>query len=216
MLVSYLCTFCSLSLYFTTEPDTASRVSSTGQGSTKASPRGVSPSSSSISLDSGSTHSIVSSDVSLPSVAGTPPPVPTRAKAPPPPPVEHAEPSPPPQPAPSKKGPAPQPQPQPPPPAPAPANPEPTEAEWPSAPPPVSFTPPGSPTKSEAVPMTTGAELIELVRKNTGLSYELSRVAVAVVVGHLQSTIPQAASDLEQVLLSLVESKVSSLMSKKS
>lgn len=55
--------------------------------------------------------------------------------------------------------------------------------------------------------MTTGAELIELVRKNTGLSYELSRVAVAVVVGHLQSTIPQAASDLEQVLLSLVESK---------
>ncbi|KAG5275091.1 hypothetical protein AALO_G00143460 [Alosa alosa] len=188
-----------------TEPDTISRVSSTGQGSTKASPRGVSPSSSSISLDSGSTHSVVSSDVSLPSVAGTPPPVPTRAKVPPPP-VEQPQPSLSPQPAPSKKGPAPQPQP-PPPPAPVSTNQEPAEAEWPLAPPPVSLTPPGSPTKSEPVPMTTGAELIELVRKNTGLSYELSRVAVGVVVGHLQSTIPQAASTLEQILISLVESK---------
>ncbi|XP_048109928.1 NCK-interacting protein with SH3 domain-like isoform X2 [Alosa alosa] len=177
----------------------------TGQGSTKASPRGVSPSSSSISLDSGSTHSVVSSDVSLPSVAGTPPPVPTRAKVPPPP-VEQPQPSLSPQPAPSKKGPAPQPQP-PPPPAPVSTNQEPAEAEWPLAPPPVSLTPPGSPTKSEPVPMTTGAELIELVRKNTGLSYELSRVAVGVVVGHLQSTIPQAASTLEQILISLVESK---------
>lgn len=58
--------------------------------------------------------------------------------------------------------------------------------------------------------MTTGVELLELVRKNTGLSYELSRVAVGVVVGHLQTTIPQAAPALEQILLSLFESKVSS------
>lgn len=58
--------------------------------------------------------------------------------------------------------------------------------------------------------MTIGAELIELVRKNTGLSYELSRVAVGVVVGHMQSALPRATADLEQVLLSLVESKVSS------
>lgn len=56
--------------------------------------------------------------------------------------------------------------------------------------------------------MTIGAELIELVRKNTGLSYELSRVAVGVVVGHLETALPQASSALEQVLLSLVESKV--------
>lgn len=56
--------------------------------------------------------------------------------------------------------------------------------------------------------MTIGAELIELVRKNTGLSYGLSRVAVGVVVGHLQTALPQASSALEQVLLSLVESKV--------
>lgn len=55
--------------------------------------------------------------------------------------------------------------------------------------------------------MTIGAELIELVRKNTDLSYELSRVAVGVVVGHLQTALPQASSALEQVLLSLVESK---------
>lgn len=69
-------------------------------------------------------------------------------------------------------------------------------------------SPPGSPTTPEPVPMTIGAEMIELVRKNTGLSYELSRVAVGVVVGHLQTALPQASSALEQVLLSLVESKV--------
>uniref|UniRef100_A0A667YKF7 NCK interacting protein with SH3 domain n=1 Tax=Myripristis murdjan TaxID=586833 RepID=A0A667YKF7_9TELE len=81
------------------------------------------------------------------------------------------------------------------------------DSEWPVAPPSVAESPPGSPTTSEPVPMTTGAELIELVRKNTGLSYELSRVAVGVVVGHLQTALPQASSALEQVLLSLVESK---------
>lgn len=48
------------------------------------------------------------------------------------------------------------------------------------------------------------------MRKNTNLSYDLSRVAVGVVVGHLQSALPRAAAELEQVLLSLVESKVSS------
>lgn len=86
-----------------------------------------------------------------------------------------------------------------------------SEAEWPSAPPPVSLSPTSidSPTYLSLVPMTTGAELIELVRKNTGLSYELSRIAVGVVVGHLQATIPGAVAELEQVLLSLVESKVS-------
>lgn len=80
------------------------------------------------------------------------------------------------------------------------------ESEWPVAPPSVAESPPGSPTTP--VPMTIGAELIELVRKNTSLSYELSRVAVGVVVGHLQTALPQASSALEQVLLSLVESKV--------
>lgn len=86
-----------------------------------------------------------------------------------------------------------------------------SEAEWPSAPPPVALNPTAidSPTYLSLVPMTTGAELIELVRKNTGLSYELSRIAVGVVVGHLQATIPGAVAELEQVLLSLVESKVS-------
>uniref|UniRef100_A0A8C4EN96 NCK interacting protein with SH3 domain n=1 Tax=Dicentrarchus labrax TaxID=13489 RepID=A0A8C4EN96_DICLA len=81
------------------------------------------------------------------------------------------------------------------------------ESEWPVAPPSVAESTPGSPSTSEPVPMTIGAELIELVRKNTGLSYELSRVAVGVVVGHLQTALPQASSALEQVLLSLVESK---------
>lgn len=85
------------------------------------------------------------------------------------------------------------------------------EAEWPLAPPPVSLSPTATdgPTCLPLVPMTTGAELIELVRKNTGLSFEMSRIAVGVVLGHLQVTIPGAAAELEQVLLSLVESKVS-------
>uniref|UniRef100_A0A4W4HEY9 SH3 domain-containing protein n=1 Tax=Electrophorus electricus TaxID=8005 RepID=A0A4W4HEY9_ELEEL len=106
---------------------------------------------------------------------------------------------------PSRKGPAPQPQPQPI--TPQPATEDQSEAEWPSAPPPISISSNSSPTRSASVPTTTGAELIELVRKNTGLSYDMSRVAVGVVVGHLQATIPKAAADLEQVLLSLVESK---------
>ncbi|XP_067907420.1 NCK-interacting protein with SH3 domain-like isoform X2 [Heterodontus francisci] len=58
-----------------------------------------------------------------------------------------------------------------------------------------------------SVPKTIGAELIELVRKNTNLSYELSRVAIGVMVGHIQSSIPAVADVMEQILLSLVESK---------
>ncbi|XP_062842233.1 NCK-interacting protein with SH3 domain-like [Trichomycterus rosablanca] len=81
-----------------------------------------------------------------------------------------------------------------------------SEVEWPSAPPPVSLSPTASDGPS-AVSKTTGAELIELVRRNTNLSYEMSRVAVGVVVGHLQASVPGVAAELEQVLLSLVESK---------
>lgn len=112
------------------------------------------------------------------------------------------------QPAPTKKSPAPQP-PQPAP-SPQPKVKEQQDNDWPVAPPSIAGSPPGSPTTSKPIPITIGAELIELVRKNTGLSYELSRVAVGVVVGHLQTTLPQASSALEQVLLSLVESKDSS------
>lgn len=111
------------------------------------------------------------------------------------------------QPAPTKKSPAPQP-PQPAP-SPQPKVKEQQDNDWPVAPPSIAGSPPGSPTTSKPIPITIGAELIELVRKNTGLSYELSRVAVGVVVGHLQTTLPQASSALEQVLLSLVESKAS-------
>uniref|UniRef100_A0A674BSG6 NCK interacting protein with SH3 domain n=1 Tax=Salmo trutta TaxID=8032 RepID=A0A674BSG6_SALTR len=127
-----------------------------------------------------------------------------RVKPPPPPPDDLPPSDPSPQPAPSKKGPAPQPQPTPPP---QPSTEDQSETDWPLAPPSVAESPPGSPTHSEPVPGTTGAELIELVRRNTGLSYDLSRVAVGVVVGHLQTTLPQASSALEKVLLSLVESK---------
>uniref|UniRef100_A0A671YMT7 NCK interacting protein with SH3 domain n=1 Tax=Sparus aurata TaxID=8175 RepID=A0A671YMT7_SPAAU len=174
-------------------PDVPSRVSSL--------PPSPAPSLtiSTTSIESGSSHSPVSSDVSLPSVSSTPPPpVPSRVK-PTAPPLDGPPSDSPPQPAPGKKSPAPQP-PQPTPPS-QPVVEELPESEWPVAPPSVAESPPGSPTTP--VPMTIGAELIELVRKNTSLSYELSRVAVGVVVGHLQTALPQASSALEQVLLSL-------------
>nr|XP_046239678.1 NCK-interacting protein with SH3 domain-like isoform X2 [Scatophagus argus] len=181
------------------EPEVPSRVSSLAPSPAP------SLSISTTSLESGSSHSLVSSDVSLPSVSSTPPPpVPSRVK-PPAPPVDGLLSDSPPQPAPAKKSPAPQP-PQPTPPL-QPTVEDQAESEWPVAPPSVAESPPGSPTTSEPVSMTIGAELIELVRKNTGLSYELSRVAVGVVVGHLQTALPQASPALEQVLLSLVESK---------
>ncbi|KAJ6668338.1 hypothetical protein lerEdw1_015715 [Lerista edwardsae] len=58
-----------------------------------------------------------------------------------------------------------------------------------------------------SVPKTIGAELIELVRRNTNLSYELSRVAIGVVIGHIESSVPATGSIMEQILISLVESK---------
>ncbi|XP_007533640.2 NCK-interacting protein with SH3 domain [Erinaceus europaeus] len=58
-----------------------------------------------------------------------------------------------------------------------------------------------------AVPKTIGAELMELVRRNTGLSHELCRVAIGVVVGHIQASVPASSPVMEQVLLSLVEGK---------
>ncbi|KPP57271.1 hypothetical protein Z043_125027, partial [Scleropages formosus] len=88
------------------------------------------------------------------------------------------------------------------PPASSPSNPE--EQSEPKC----ALAPPPESAHAISVPLTTGAELIELVRRNTNLSYELSRVAVGVVVGHLQTAVPQAANALEQVLLSLVGSKV--------
>ncbi|XP_026506178.1 NCK-interacting protein with SH3 domain isoform X2 [Terrapene carolina triunguis] len=66
---------------------------------------------------------------------------------------------------------------------------------------------PESSSQAVSVPKTIGAELIELVRRNTHLSYELSRVAIGVVIGHIQSSIPATSNVMEQILISLVESK---------
>ncbi|KAG9333615.1 hypothetical protein JZ751_010831 [Albula glossodonta] len=188
------------------EPEGSSRVCPDPTGGVAApSIPSPSPSVSTASLDSGSSRSAVSSDLSLPSAASSPPPVPSRAKAPAPPAPSPVPPAPSsasdsPQPPLPKKGPAPQPQQLHP-------TPTPTQPDTEDSP---ALTHPslsGSPSHSASVPLTTGAELIELVRKNTNLSYELSRVAVGVIVGHLQTAVPQAASALEAVLLSLVESK---------
>lgn len=64
------------------------------------------------------------------------------------------------------------------------------------------------PAAETVVPRTIGAELMELVRRNTGLSHELCRVAIGVVVGHIQASVPASSPVMEQVLLSLVEGKV--------
>ncbi|XP_043374139.1 NCK-interacting protein with SH3 domain isoform X2 [Dermochelys coriacea] len=66
---------------------------------------------------------------------------------------------------------------------------------------------PESSSQTISVPKTIGAELIELVRRNTHLSYELSRVAIGVVIGHIQSSIPATNNIMEQILISLVENK---------
>ncbi|CAH6777675.1 NCK-interacting protein with SH3 domain [Phodopus roborovskii] len=63
------------------------------------------------------------------------------------------------------------------------------------------------PAAETVVPRTIGAELMELVRRNTGLSHELCRVAIGVVVGHIQASVPSSSPVMEQVLLSLVEGK---------
>ncbi|XP_073447939.1 NCK-interacting protein with SH3 domain [Aquarana catesbeiana] len=60
---------------------------------------------------------------------------------------------------------------------------------------------------SSSVPKCIGAELIELVRKNTNLSYELSRVAIGVIAGHIQTSVPSTAPVMEQILISLIENK---------
>uniref|UniRef100_A0A8C3D3P6 NCK interacting protein with SH3 domain n=1 Tax=Cairina moschata TaxID=8855 RepID=A0A8C3D3P6_CAIMO len=75
---------------------------------------------------------------------------------------------------------------------------------------PAPAAPPAPPEPSglvASVPKTIGAELIELVRRNTHLSYELSRVAIGVVIGHIQSSVPVTSGIMEQILISVVESK---------
>ncbi|XP_058856118.1 NCK-interacting protein with SH3 domain-like [Acipenser ruthenus] len=161
------------------EPAVPSRSSSIGPGSSSVS---------SVSLDtlgSGSTHT---PEASSPSLAATPPPLPCRTR-----------------------------------PAADPVPPSPSQSPSPqslAAPSPPVLSHPLSPTRSPShgvkgagsdprvgVPPSMGAELIELVRRNTGLSYDLSRVAIGVVIGHIQSSLPHTAEVMEQVLLSLVESK---------
>ncbi|XP_038135842.1 NCK-interacting protein with SH3 domain-like isoform X2 [Cyprinodon tularosa] len=183
------------------EPEVPSRVSSLPSSPAPS----LTISTTSTESTSSSRFSLATSEVSLPSVSSTPPPpVPSRVKPPVAPADVQPSDSPPMQP-PVKKSPAPQP----PEPTPTDTTPvhlsveDPPGPEWPAAPLSVAETPPGSPSASDPLPTTVGAELIELVRKNTGLSFELSRVAVGVVVGHLQTALPQASSALEQVLLSL-------------
>ncbi|XP_041080845.1 NCK-interacting protein with SH3 domain-like isoform X2 [Polyodon spathula] len=163
------------------EPAVPTRSSSIGPGSSSVS---------SVSLDtlgSGSTHT---PEANIPSPATTPPPLPCRTRP-------AADPVPP------SPSPSPSPQPE-------------ADSQSLAAPSPSALSHALSPSHGVKgagsdprvdVPPSMGAELIELVRRNTGLSYDLSRVAIGVVIGHIQSSLPHTAEVMEQVLLSLVESK---------
>ncbi|XP_014440673.1 LOW QUALITY PROTEIN: NCK-interacting protein with SH3 domain [Tupaia chinensis] len=164
-----------------------------GSGSRNATPSGTSSVSSGSSVSSTSLDTYTGSSPSEPgpSCSPTPPPVPRRSAHTT---VSQAQPSP-------NKAPTPEP----------PAEEE--AARAPSAPEDLdlgalSLGPAEEKAVAEsAVPRTIGAELMELVRRNTGLSHELCRVAIGVVVGHIQATVPASSPVMEQVLLSLVEGK---------
>ncbi|XP_013393365.1 NCK-interacting protein with SH3 domain-like [Lingula anatina] len=57
------------------------------------------------------------------------------------------------------------------------------------------------------IPESLGEDLIELVRRNTKLSYELSRVAVGTVVSTLKDKIPGVAMAMEEVLKNLLHTQ---------
>ena len=61
------------------------------------------------------------------------------------------------------------------------------------------------------LPPGLGAGLIEEVRRNTGLSYEKSGVAVETVLGHLGLKIPEIAPVLDKVCMTLTEVYIFSL-----
>ena len=54
--------------------------------------------------------------------------------------------------------------------------------------------------------------MVELVRQNTGLSYEKSRVAVGTVLGHLQEAVPSVAGVMEEIVRTMLKSKVCACM----
>ena len=70
-----------------------------------------------------------------------------------------------------------------------------------------SGEPPVDPSADELGKLS--ADLVEVVRKNTHLSHELSRVAVATVLTQLRDSLPQLEGTMDAILLQLVENKVS-------
>lgn len=59
--------------------------------------------------------------------------------------------------------------------------------------------------KTIAVPPNFNSEVVEEVRKHTGLSYDKSCIAVEVVLSHVANTIPQIAGMMDKILVSLHE-----------
>ena len=55
------------------------------------------------------------------------------------------------------------------------------------------------------VPESLGSELVEIVRKNTDLSYELSQLAVGSVLTYIGHSVPGISSTMESILKTLME-----------
>lgn len=61
---------------------------------------------------------------------------------------------------------------------------------------------------SVEIPDNIGVDLVELVRRNTNLSYDLSRVAVGTVLGTVKEQVPLIAGVMEEIMKNLVQNKV--------
>ena len=72
----------------------------------------------------------------------------------------------------------------------------------------------GSPMQSPKFVKTSkinpelGTELVELVRRNTQLSYDKSQVAVGTVLAHLKDNIPELSHVMNRIMDSFSETKV--------
>ena len=58
---------------------------------------------------------------------------------------------------------------------------------------------------SVPIPSKLASEIIEEVRKHTGLSYDKSGLAVEVVLGHIATRMPQTAALMDKIMCTVSE-----------
>ena len=64
-----------------------------------------------------------------------------------------------------------------------------------------------------AVPDNIGAELLERVRRDTGLSYDKCVVAMRTILGHIQDRVPPVKSVMDSILKQVVQPETVSFLS---